>query len=120
MTGNFRIPEGCNIVISSYALHRNPRIFADPLTFNPDRFTMEQSIGRHPYAFIPFSAGPRNCIGISNLFDLKSIFRVITQLQVNVLPWLKRRSFYLHCFVDSNLNCHHSSGVPIPKSSILW
>nr|QST15014.1 CYP4AP1 protein [Diaphanosoma celebensis] len=61
--GGYRFPEGCNVVLSSYALHRNPKIYSDPLTFDPDRFSIKRSIGRHPYAYIPFSAGPRNCIG---------------------------------------------------------
>nr|QST15016.1 CYP4AP3 protein [Diaphanosoma celebensis] len=61
--GKYTIPGGCDLVIAAYGLHRNPRIFPDPDTFDPDRFTPERSSGRHPYAFIPFSAGSRNCIG---------------------------------------------------------
>ena len=61
--GPYRIPAGLDLVVSIYALHRNPRIYNDPLTFDPERFFPEQANGRHPFAYIPFSAGPRNCIG---------------------------------------------------------
>ncbi|XP_045033405.1 cytochrome P450 4C1 isoform X1 [Daphnia magna] len=60
---DYTIPVGASISVQIYALHHNEELFADPLSFKPERFQVEQSIGRHPFAFIPFSAGPRNCIG---------------------------------------------------------
>ena len=59
----YKIPTGATISMHIYALHRNEKLFPDPFVFKPERFGIEQSTGRHPFAFVPFSAGPRNCIG---------------------------------------------------------
>ncbi|XP_058064550.1 cytochrome P450 4c3-like [Anopheles bellator] len=60
---NYHIPAGTNAVIILYQLHRDAHYFPNPEKFLPERFLPENSGDRHPYAFIPFSAGPRNCIG---------------------------------------------------------
>uniref|UniRef100_A0A182QWR8 Cytochrome P450 n=1 Tax=Anopheles farauti TaxID=69004 RepID=A0A182QWR8_9DIPT len=56
------LPAGTNAVIVVYQLHRDPAVFPNPDRFNPDHF-LGATEPRHPFAYIPFSAGPRNCIG---------------------------------------------------------
>ncbi|KAL9697461.1 hypothetical protein quinque_000902 [Culex quinquefasciatus] len=59
-----RIPPNQILVFNFYAFHRREDFWGpDPERFDPDRFLPEASQGRHPYAYLPFSAGLRNCIG---------------------------------------------------------
>jgi cytochrome P450 len=61
--GGYVVPPGTEIYIPPYLIHRNPHLWDDPDHFDPDRFGPDVPQDRHPLAFIPFSAGPRNCIG---------------------------------------------------------
>lgn len=44
-------------------VHRSPDIYPNPLQWNPDNFAPDRVEGRHKYSFLPFSGGPRACIG---------------------------------------------------------
>lgn len=59
----YRVEAGTFALISAYALHRDPALWDDPLTFDPDRFTPELCRGRDRWQYLPFGGGPRKCIG---------------------------------------------------------
>jgi cytochrome P450 len=61
--GEYLVPAGTEIYIPLYFIQRHPKMWQDPDRFEPDRFTSENIRHRHRLASIPFSAGPRNCIG---------------------------------------------------------
>jgi cytochrome P450 len=61
--GGYAIPPGAGILISPYVVHRSAALWPDPERFLPDRFAPEQAAGRHRFAYFPFGAGPRQCVG---------------------------------------------------------
>ncbi len=61
--GEYRVPAGAHVFIAPYFLHRLPELWPDPERFDPDRFDESHSPPVDRYAFIPFSAGARRCIG---------------------------------------------------------
>jgi cytochrome P450 len=56
-------PAGADVLMSPYVVHRHPQHWSDPEEFRPERFAPESIAGMHRYAYIPFSAGPRHCVG---------------------------------------------------------
>ncbi len=61
--GGVRIPAGAAVSVCPWLLHRDPRWWEDPEGFDPDRFAPGAAKARPKYAYVPFAAGPRMCIG---------------------------------------------------------
>ncbi|CAN7940459.1 unnamed protein product, partial [Ixodes hexagonus] len=57
------IPKGVTCWISIFMMHRNEKYFHKPEEYIPERFLTEEFTSRHPFCYIPFSAGSKNCIG---------------------------------------------------------
>jgi len=78
--GGYHIPAGATIYVSLYATHRLASLWPDPNRFDPERFTPENVERRPRFAFIPFAAGHRNCVGASTaVVELKMIVAMIAQ-----------------------------------------
>jgi cytochrome P450 len=83
--GGFPLPRGWLAFVIPYVLHRLPAFWPDPDVFEPERFLPDRSADRPKFAYIPFGAGPRQCIG--NQFAL-----IETQLSVATIA----QSYRLH------------------------
>lgn len=59
----FRVERGAELVVGTYALHKDPALWKNPERFDPDRFGPDRASERDRWQFLPFAAGPRRCIG---------------------------------------------------------
>ncbi|XP_061378697.1 cytochrome P450 4g15 [Danaus plexippus] len=90
-----KVPAGTTVVIGTYKLHRSESIYPNPDKFDPDNFLPERSANRHYYAFVPFSAGPRSCVGRKYaMLKLKIILSTILR-NFRVISDLKEEDFKL-------------------------
>ncbi|XP_073831825.1 cytochrome P450 4g1-like [Musca autumnalis] len=85
-SGPYSIPKGTRVGIIPYAVHRDPKSYPNPNKFDPDNFLPERMAKRHYYSFIPFSAGPRSCVG-----------RKFAMLKLKVLLSTILRNFVVKC-----------------------
>ncbi|XP_064481844.1 cytochrome P450 3A2-like [Ornithodoros turicata] len=58
------VQKDCIVCIPVYAMHHDPQYFPDPEKFDPERFSEENASSIRPYTYLPFGAGPRNCVGM--------------------------------------------------------
>jgi len=61
--GGYPVPARTNVLLPLYLVHRHPRFWKDPEVFWPERFAPEHEAERPRFAYMPFAAGPRHCIG---------------------------------------------------------
>ena len=86
--GGYQLRRGDNVVISQWCMHRDARFFVDPLKFDPDRWSPERAQSVPKYAYFPFGAGPRGCVGQS-FATMEAILLLATisqQFRFSVVP----------------------------------
>jgi cytochrome P450 len=75
VVGGYHVPAGVDVLICPYTLHRHPAFWDAPEKFDPERFAPTRTNSRPRYAYIPFGAGPRFCVG-NNLGMMEAAFVV--------------------------------------------
>ncbi|XP_036613796.1 cytochrome P450 4F3-like isoform X2 [Trichosurus vulpecula] len=80
------IPKGNHCMVSIISTHYNPAVWPNPEVYDPYRFDINNSKNIPPLAFIPFSAGPRNCIGQNFAMSEMKVVLALTLLRFRVLP----------------------------------
>jgi len=61
--GGYQIQKGTTVIMPIWSMHHNPEYWEDPEQFKPERWTKENRNKINPYSYMPFSKGPRSCIG---------------------------------------------------------
>ncbi|KAH8355008.1 hypothetical protein KR093_003747, partial [Drosophila rubida] len=90
------LPVGTQVVIHIFDLHRNPKHWDNPDKFDPDRFLPENIKDRHTYAYIPFSAGQRNCVGQKYaMLEIKTLLTHIIK-EFKILPLVDPKDLVFH------------------------
>ncbi|NXM05046.1 CP3A9 protein, partial [Tyrannus savana] len=103
------IPKGTIVMIPPYVLHRNPEYWPNPEEFRPERFSKENKESMDPYTYLPFGAGPRNCIGMR--------FALLT-LKVAVVSLLQQFTFQTCKETQIPIKLS-SKGLLIPEKPII-
>lgn len=86
--GGYRVPAGANVLLPLYLLHRHPRFWVQPERFWPERFAPEHEAERPRFAYMPFAAGPRHCIGETlALYEMYvHLYKVVRHFRLRYLP----------------------------------
>ncbi|XP_015274900.1 PREDICTED: cytochrome P450 3A9-like [Gekko japonicus] len=103
------IPKGTVVMIPPYNLHRDPEYWPEPEEFRPERFSKENRESIDPYTYLPFGAGPRNCIGMR--------FALVT-MKVAIVRLLQHFSFRTCKDTPIPLELN-SQGFLMPKKPIV-
>jgi cytochrome P450 len=110
--GGYTVPANTVIAVCIYTLHRHPAFWAEPEQFTPERFSVENSAGRNKFAYVPFGAGPRQCIGNSfGLMEACLIIACIAQrFEMQLIPGIEAEPqalFVLRPNRDLLMSLHH-------------
>ncbi|GJQ70007.1 Cyp6g1 [Trypoxylus dichotomus] len=122
-TKDYRIPntaivieKGVAVIISLSGMHHDPKYFPDPEVFDPERFATDNVRRRHPYAFLPFGEGQRNCIGqrLGLLLVKLGVAYVIKSFEIDVC----RETMFPLEFDPKKFNLSVNGGIYIQFTKI--
>ena len=84
----FDVPAGTDVLLSPYLLHRHPRYWKEPAAFRPERFDAAHESERPRFAYMPFAAGPRHCIGETlALYEMyMHLYKVARRYRLTYVP----------------------------------
>ncbi|XP_017149661.1 cytochrome P450 4p1-like [Drosophila miranda] len=100
------LPSGTQIHIHTFDIHRNPKHWDSPNEFRPERFLPENSQNRPVYAYIPFSAGQRNCIAQKfAMQEMKTLMTVILK-KFEIQPLVDPKSIIFHVGITLRIKNH--------------
>ncbi|XP_039312731.1 probable cytochrome P450 6a20 isoform X2 [Solenopsis invicta] len=108
-TTNIHVPKGTLITVPLLGVHRDPSIYPDPDKFDPERFNADKVKERHPYAFMPFGDGPRNCVG--------SRFGYL-QAKIALVSLLSKYKFKLHSQTPVPIVFSEKSAILVAKNGV--
>lgn len=86
--GGYLMPKGATVIVSPFALHRNPRFFPQPERFSPERWLNAQNASLPRFAYFPFGGGPRVCIGnhFATMEAALVLATLVQQVELSVAP----------------------------------
>ena len=89
--GKWNFPGGISITTPVYTLHRMPEFWPEPEKFDPERFSVENKTKILPYTYLPFGAGPRNCVGMrfANMVLKMGLVKMLQNFHVGPSPDLQ-------------------------------
>ncbi|VDO44182.1 unnamed protein product [Haemonchus placei] len=108
------LPEGTGVVVVPSMVHRDPKYWNDPQVFRPERFIDGEL--KHPYAYIPFPAGSRNCIGQRFAMMEEKCILALLMRHLRVLSLLRTNEMR----VAAELIIHPLHGNRIKFEESLW
>lgn len=103
------IPKGTFMIIPTYAIQHDPEYYPNPDQFDPERFTEANRASRHPFVYLPFGEGPRNCIGMR--FGLM-------QIRMGLITMLREFRVVPSSNTPQALELDVAANMPMPKGGV--